>query len=282
MVDETDGTRPGDPGDIDRAGITGDVPLSDRARGWDGPERRAEEGERPSLLAQAKGAEIEFLAGHRRHADNLESAVRIFLEFLRGVEFMPFGERVVTVFGSARFTEGHEYYSLARNVGRALAEEGFAVMTGAGPGVMEGANRGAKDVGGRSYGVNIQLPHEQKPNPYVDSCIEFEHFFVRKVMLVKYSCAFVVLPGGFGTMDEIFETLTLMQTGKIDQFPIVAVGSAFWTPIVDALRAQMCGAGTISPEDLDLLHVTDSIDEMLAHIREHPRGCNGEEPLGFA
>ena len=251
--------------------------------GWPDEERRAEEKDRPSLLEQAMGAETDFLAGHRRHADNLESAVRIFLEFLRGVEFMPFGKRVVTVFGSARFTEGHRYYELAREVGAALANADFAVMTGAGPGVMEGANRGAKEAGGASYGVNIHLPHEQKPNRYVDESIEFEHFFVRKVMLVKYSCAFVALPGGFGTMDEVFETLTLMQTGKIDHFPIIAMGTEFWGPIVDVLRQQMCGEGTIAPEDLEFLYVTDSAEEMLAHIAAHPRGCNGDDGvLGLA
>jgi len=258
------------------------VPVTDRARGYEGDERRDEPETKASLLEQAKGAEAEFLAGHRRHSDNLESAVRIFLEFLRGVEFMPTSKRVVTVFGSARFTEGHRYYELARQVGAALAEEGFTVMTGAGPGVMEGANRGAKEAGGASIGVNIHLPNEQKPNPYIDESIEFEHFFVRKVMLVKYSCAFVVLPGGFGTMDEIFETLTLMQTGKIEHFPIVAVGAEFWTPIIDALRIQLCDAGTIAPEDLDLVHITDSPEEMLRHIRSHPRGCNGYEGLGGA
>ena len=261
----------------DAANETDDaVPEIDRIRGYGGSERRDEPEVKGSLLDQAKGAEIDFLAGHRRHSDNLESAVRIFLEFLRGVEFMPTDQPVVTVFGSARFTEGHEYYELAREVGAALAGEGFTVMTGAGPGVMEGANRGAKEAGGSSIGVNIHLPHEQKPNAYVDECIEFEHFFVRKVMLVKYSCAFVVLPGGFGTMDEIFETLTLMQTHKIEQFPIVAVGAKFWTPIIDALRTQLCDAGTIAPEDLDLVHITDSVDEMLVHIRTHPRGCEGE------
>lgn len=260
-----------------------EVPSADRARGYEGDERRTEPvPPAPSLLEQVKGAEIDFLAGHRRHSDNLESAVRIFLEFLRGVEFMPAGQRVVTVFGSARFTEGHPYYELAREVGGALARDGFTVMTGAGPGVMEGANRGAKEAGGASIGVNIHLPHEQKPNPWVDECIEFEHFFVRKVMLVKYSCAFVVLPGGFGTMDEIFETLTLMQTGKIEHFPIVAVGSAFWNPIIDAMREQLCAAGTISPGDLDLLHITDSAEEMLGHIHAHPRGCNDYEGLGGA
>lgn len=253
-----------------------------RSRGYTGPERRAVQVEKPSLLEQIRGAEIEFLAGHRRHADNLESAVRIFLEFLRGVEFMPYGEKVVTVFGSARFAEGHPYYKLARSVGGALAGGGYSVMTGAGPGVMEGANRGAREAGGRSYGVNIHLPHEQEPNAYVDECIEFEHFFVRKVMLVKYSCAFVVLPGGFGTMDEIFETLTLMQTGKIRQFPIVVMGKDFWSPLFDFLRGQLCSEGTIEADDLDLLHVTDSVTEMLAHIAAHPHGCNNYEGLGIA
>lgn len=258
------------------------APSADRVRGYTGPERRREQVEKVSLLEHIRGAETEFLAGHRRHADNLESAVRIFLEFLRGVEFMPFGEKVVTVFGSARFAEGHQYYELARSVGGALATEGYAVMTGAGPGVMEGANRGAREAGGRSYGVNINLPHEQQPNAYIDECIEFEHFFVRKVMLVKYSCAFVVLPGGFGTLDEIFETLTLMQTGKIRPFPIVAMGKRFWSPLLEFLRGQLCSEGTIGAQDLDLLHVTDSVDEMLAHIAAHPHGCNNYEGLGIS
>lgn len=248
--------------------------------GYPGPERRSETAEKRSLLERAHGVEVEFLAGHRRYSDNLESAVRIFLEFLRGVEFMPFGERVVTVFGSARFTDGHPYYDLARSVGGALAEAGYSVMTGAGPGIMEGANRGAKEAGGRSYGANISLPHEQMTNPYLDKCIEFEHFFVRKVMLVKYSCAFVVMPGGFGTLDEVFETLTLMQTGKISHFPIVAMDRRFWAPMVDFLKEQLCAEGTISPEDMDLLHVTDSLDEMIEIIGKTPHGCNNYEDLG--
>lgn len=255
---------------------------SNRARGYTGPERRKDQPEKPSLLEQVRGTEVEFLAGHRRYADNLESAVRIFLEFLRGVEFMPSGEKVVTVFGSARFTEGHPYYELARSVGRALAKEGYSVMTGAGPGVMEGANRGAREAGGRSYGVNIHLPHEQQPNAYIDECIEFEHFFVRKVMLVKYSCAFVVLPGGFGTMDEIFETLTLMQTGKIRQFPMVVMGESYWSPLLEFFREQLQSAGTIKAEDLELLRVTDSVDEMLAYIALHPHSCACHEGLGIS
>ena len=165
-----------------------DAARAERA-GWSGEERRQLDEGRPSLLDQVKGAEAEFLAGRRRHSDNVESAVRIFLEFLRGFEFLSIEEPCVTVFGSARFEEGHQYYELARSAGAALAREGYAVMTGGGPGVMEAANRGAQEGGGLSLGANIHLPKEQHPNPYIDRFIEFEHFFVRKVMMVKYSCA---------------------------------------------------------------------------------------------
>jgi uncharacterized protein (TIGR00725 family) len=151
-----------------------------------------------SLLKSLKDAEKSFLRGRRSTADEMESAVRVFLEMLRGFEELEFSGPCVTVFGSARFAEGHPYYEMARQVGRLLAEQGFAVMTGGGPGVMEAANRGAKEAGGFSLGCNIHLPKEQKPNPYLDRFVEFEHFFVRKVMLVKYSSAFIVLPGGFG------------------------------------------------------------------------------------
>ncbi|UCD56435.1 MAG: TIGR00730 family Rossman fold protein, partial [Candidatus Hydrogenedentota bacterium] len=155
--------------------------------------------------------EKQFLAGSREHPEELASAARVLLEFVRGFQALGALGRCVTVFGSARFAEEHRYYRLARQLGRRLAEEGFTVMTGGGPGIMEAANRGAKDAGGLSIGCNIELPQEQKLNSYLDRFVEFEHFFVRKVMLVKYSQAFVVLPGGFGTLDEVFETLTLMQ-----------------------------------------------------------------------
>jgi len=231
--------------------------------------------EKPSLLEQVKGTEAEFLRGKRRHSDNVESAVRYFLEFLRGFEFLSIEEPTVTVFGSARFPEDHRYYELARKLGAALAEAGFAVMTGAGPGVMEAANRGAHEAGGLSIGANIHLPQEQHANPYVDRLIEFEHFFVRKVMLVKYSCAFVIMPGGYGTLDELFETLTLMQTGKIEGFPVVALGSEFWQPMIDFFQARLVAEGTIDPDDIERIFVTDSIKEAVAFIRKHPRSCNG-------
>ncbi len=226
-----------------------------------------------SLLDQVKGTEAEFLAGRRGHSENVDSAVRIFLEFLRGFESLRLDRPSVTVFGSARFSEGHQYYELARQMGHVLADEGFCTMTGGGPGLMEAANRGAHEAGGLSIGANIHLPNEQQPNPYVDRFIEFEHFFVRKVMLVKYSCAFIVMPGGFGTLDEVFETLTLMQTGKIDFFPVIAMGKDYWEPLLDFFRNKLAHEGTISPEDLDLIQVTDSPAEAIARIKEHPHGC---------
>jgi uncharacterized protein (TIGR00730 family) len=227
-----------------------------------------------SFLEQVEGAEGEFLAGGRNHAENVESAVRIFLEFLRGFEFLSIDRPTVTVFGSARFAEDHPSYELARELGGALANEGFAVMTGGGPGIMEAANRGAREAGGLSLGANIHLPHEQKPNPYLDRVMTFEHFFVRKVMMVKYSCAFVIMPGGFGTLDELFEALTLIQTGKIDGFPVVALGSEFWGPMIGFFREKLAAEGTIGSDDLDLVFCTDSVADAVAHIIAHPRGCN--------
>lgn len=229
---------------------------------------------RASILSQLSDAEAQFLQRGRKRGDDLESAVRVFLEFLRGMELMDIDRPVVTVFGSARFSEDHRYYKLARNLGQRLAENGFAVMTGAGPGIMEAANRGCKEAGGLSLGANIQLPHEQQPNAYVDRYVEFGHFFVRKVMLVKYSCAFVAMPGGFGTLDEVFETLTLMQTEKIESFPVVCMGTEFWHEMRDFLTNTLVPEKTIAPKDLELLHFTDDCTEAARYILEHPRGCS--------
>ena len=228
----------------------------------------------PSLLEQVVGAEAEFLAGGHGHAENTESAVRLFLEFLRGFEFLNIDVPMVTVFGSARFPEDHPHYALARKMGATLAEAGYAVMTGGGPGIMEAANRGAQEAGGLSLGANIHLPHEQKPNPYLDRVMTFEHFFVRKVMMVKYSRAFVIMPGGFGTLDELFEAITLIQTHKMDPFPIVLLGSEFWRPMVDFFRERLVAEGTISPGDVDLMCVTDSCDEAVKLILASPKGNN--------
>ncbi len=225
------------------------------------------------LLEEVKGAEQQFLERGREHSKDVESAVRVFLEMLRGMQFMDIDRPVVTVFGSARLDEDHPYYELARKLGRTLAENGFAVMTGAGPGMMEAANRGAKEGGGLSVGANIRLPREQKPNPYLDRYVEFEHFFVRKVMLVKYSCAFVFMPGGFGTMDEVFEALTLMQTHKIAPFPIVGMGKEFWGELQNFMSRALISEKTIEPDDLKLLYFADSCDEVVRYIKEHPYGC---------
>ena len=209
-----------------------------------------------------------LLAGPERRGSELLRLVRITTDFVRGFRALHFVGPCVTVFGSARFGEDHRYYQLARSVGSAIASEGFTVMTGGGPGVMEAANRGAREAGGRSVGCNIQLPREQKPNPYLDHWVTMRYFFVRKVMLVKYSCAFVVLPGGFGTLDEVFETATLMQTGKIADFPIILMGTDYWGPLLDFLRTRSLGEHTIGPRDLALIECSDSVDAVLALIRE--------------
>jgi uncharacterized protein (TIGR00730 family) len=189
-------------------------------------------------------------------------------EFLRGFRTLHFVGPCVTVFGSARFPEDHPYYQLTRRVGGQLAQMGFTVMTGGGPGLMEAASRGAKEAGGYTVGCNIVLPEEQKLNPYLDRAVAFDHFFVRKVMLVKYSYAFVVMPGGLGTMDELFEALTLIQTKKIENFPVVLMGTEYYRPLMGVL-VKMVRAGTIANTDLDLLLLTDSVEEAMRHVEQH-------------
>jgi len=229
---------------------------------------------RGSLLQQLDTAEKAFLAGRRTREADLESAVRFFLEFLRGFESFDFEQPCVTVFGSARFDEGHRYYRLAREIGAALAREGFAIMTGGGGGIMEAANRGAKDAGGLSLGCNITLPREQKPNPYLDKFIQFDHFFARKVMLVKYSCAFVVMPGGFGTLDEAFEIATLMQTNKLERFPLIAVGGEFWEKFVEFVRDTLLHEGTISDEDVKFIQRVETAEDVVRIVREAAPGAS--------
>ena len=215
-----------------------------------------------------------LLEGPRRWWDETLRVGRIVREFVRGFAALQFAGPCVTVFGSARFDETHRYYRLAREVSAAIAAQGFTILTGGGPGIMEAANRGAKDVGGRSIGCNIVLPHEQKPNPYVDKVVTFRYFFVRKVMLVKYSQAFVIFPGGFGTMDEAFESATLIQTGKILDFPIVFMGSDYWGPLFDFLRQRMVPEGTIDLDDYERLILTDSVEEVLERLEQCP-SCPG-------
>jgi uncharacterized protein (TIGR00730 family) len=208
-----------------------------------------------------------LLSGRRARRSELWSALGIFGEFVRGSRKLQGIGPCVTVFGSARFDEEHRYYQLAKEIGERIARAGYTVMTGGGPGIMEAANRGAQNGGGRSIGCNIKLPEEQHPNSYLDTFVEFNHFFVRKVMLVKYSHAFVVMPGGFGTLDEIFETATLIQTGKMQSFPIIAVGSDYWKHLRTFIRQTMVEEATISPGDLDLVTVTDSPEEAIELIR---------------
>jgi uncharacterized protein (TIGR00730 family) len=194
-------------------------------------------------------------------------ALRILSEFVEGFDALAELGPAITVFGSARVDEGSPAYETARTIGRLLAREGYAVITGGGPGVMEAANRGCQEGGGMSVGCNIELPHEQEINPYVDLGVEFRYFFARKVMFVKYADGFVILPGGYGTMDELFEALTLIQTGKIRHFPVVLVGTAFYGGLLDWIKAKLSAEGMISPGDLDLMTVTDDPEEVIRIVR---------------
>jgi uncharacterized protein (TIGR00730 family) len=210
-----------------------------------------------------------WLDGPHKRSFELSFALGVFWEFIRGFRALHFVGPCVTVFGSARFKEGHRYYEAARQMGHRIASElGFTVMTGGGPGIMEAANRGACEAGGYSVGCNIVLPMEQAENPYLNKFVTIRYFFVRKVLLAKYSYAFVIFPGGFGTMDEFFETLTLVQTKKVHNFPIVVMGLEYYQQLQDYLKF-MVAEGTISAEDLDLLLFTDNADDALAHIRHY-------------
>ncbi len=208
-----------------------------------------------------------LLHGPNRRLKELMLIFGVAREFLAGFRALHFVGPCITVFGSARFEEDHPYYILARQMGAAIAKLGFTVMTGGGPGIMEAANRGAKDVGGRSVGCNIRLPFEQKHNPYLDRWVTMDYFFVRKVMLSKYSYGFIIMPGGFGTLDEMFEALTLIQTRKVRNFPVVVMGTEFWSEM-RGLIDHMVKGSTISPEDIDLICWTDSVDEAIAHLQE--------------
>jgi len=211
--------------------------------------------------------EIRFLEGPRSRWDNFKFVVDIAWEFIRGFRALHFSGPCVAVFGSARFTEANPYYGLTRQLSAEIAKLGFTIMTGGGPGLMEAANRGARDVGGRSVGCNIVLPMEQDPNPYLDKWVNIRYFFVRKTLLIKYSYAFVIVPGGFGTLDELFEAVTLIQTGKIKDFPVIIFGREFHQELVEHIE-KMCQLKTISETDLQLFLVTDSIDEAVELLRK--------------
>ena len=209
-----------------------------------------------------------FLEGPKSRGYELSFAWRVFKQFIKGFRNLHFLGPCITVFGSARFKEDHPYYVKAREFGKSIAEMGFVTMTGGGPGIMEAANRGAFENGGKSVGCNIQLPFEQQSNPYLHKSVTFEHFFVRKVLLVKYSYGFIIMPGGFGTMDEFFETLTLVQTKTVTQFPIVLFGKDYYKQLLETIE-DMAEQGTISKEDMNLVLVTDSVDEAMQHIHTY-------------
>ena len=211
---------------------------------------------------------LKFLQGPQKRHFELGQALRIFMEIIRGFRSFHFLSPCVTVFGSARVPEESPYYGMAREVGTRLARAGFTVMTGGGPGIMEAANRGAKDVGGFSVGCNIELAHEQRPNSYLDRWVTFKDFAVRKLMLVKYSYAFIGMPGGFGTMDELFGVATLIQTKKIRSFPLVLVGKDYWKPLLDFISGKLLAENAIDPDDARLFHVTDSPEEAVASITQ--------------
>lgn len=209
-----------------------------------------------------------FLQGPQRRGTELVRALRILWELIGGFRALHFVGPCVSVFGSARFDAQHPYYRLGQRVGYLLAKAGFTVMTGGGPGIMESANRGAKEAGGTSVGCNIRLAREQQPNPFLDHWVTFRHFYVRKLMLVKYSYAFVALPGGFGTLDEIFEVATLIQTGKIQEFPVVLLGTEYWRPLADFMRQRLVAEQTIDAEDMSRFLITDSPEEAVALVHE--------------
>ncbi|MCU0346237.1 MAG: TIGR00730 family Rossman fold protein [Saprospiraceae bacterium] len=219
-------------------------------------------------LPTLNDGEIHYLDGPKSRHFELGFAFNVFREFIKGFRALHFVGPCITVFGSARFKEGHVYYEKAREVGKAIAATGFTTMTGGGPGIMEAANRGAFEAGGRSVGCNIVLPFEQHHNPYMQKSVNIRYFFVRKVLLLKYSYAFIILPGGWGTMDELFETLTLVQTKVMHNFPVVLVGKSYFQPLMDYLHF-METQKTISPEDLNLVLLTDDVEEAIAHVEKY-------------
>ena len=251
--------------------------MKPEIEGFQADRRPAESPSANPLTAGGADGEADrvMLEGPHSRMGEFVTLLRVMKDFLRGFRVLHFVGPCVTVFGSARTREGDPYYQLARQMGAAIARLGFTVMTGGGPGIMEAANRGAKDVGGRSVGCNIELPFEQKPNDYLDRSVTLYYFIVRKTLLIKYSYAFVVFPGGAGTVDELFEALTLIQTGKIEHFPIVMMGTDYWRELVGFIQ-KMARAGTISPQDLELIYATDSVEDAIAHIRQH-----AIEPFGL-
>ncbi len=219
-------------------------------------------------FSYSETGEGKFLSGRYSRTLEFYRVLKIAIEFIRGFRAFHFLGPSVTFFGSARFPEDHPYYELARKTATAFSKIGFVIITGGGPGIMEAANRGAFENGGPTVGANIKLPMEQKPNRYLDKFVTFRYFFVRKVILIKYSMAFVVLPGGYGTLDEFFEALTLIQTGKLYKFPVILMGEDYWRPFVDWLQNTMVANGTISQEELDFFYLTDDPNQAVKKVTE--------------
>lgn len=235
-----------------------------RPQGPPGPPSPQDQPQGPS----PEGSDRLLLEGPHSRLRELQLLGRAILDFIRGFRGLHFAGPCVTIFGSARFAETHPYYAIARELGKRVSTMGFTVMTGGGPGLMEAANRGAQEAGGLSVGCNIELPHEQDANPYLDRWITCHYFFVRKVLLFKYSYAFIALPGGLGTLDELCEALTLIQTGKISGYPVILIGTGYWAPFLTLLHG-MIRQGAVAEADLDLLLVTDDLDEAMRHLDTH-------------
>jgi uncharacterized protein (TIGR00730 family) len=229
---------------------------------------------RSTLTRPPECADEIFLEGPRSRFAEFFTLLRVMRDFLRGFRTLHFVGPCVTVFGSARIQRNDPHYELAMKMGAAIARLGFTVMTGGGPGIMEAANRGAKEAGGRSVGCTIELPSEQPANAYLDRCVRLHYFFVRKTLLVKYSYAFVVMPGGAGTLDELFEALTLIQTAKIKNFPVVIMGTDYWKELIDFMN-KMAQRRMIADADLNLIYATDSVEEAIEHIRSKTIGPFG-------
>jgi len=217
------------------------------------------------VIKRVINANAQFLSGPNSRGKELLFVFKVFFQFIRGFRKLHFVGPCITVFGSARFKEDNTYYQQAYQIGKSLSELGFAVITGGGPGIMEAANKGAYDGGGESIGCTIKLPKEQHNNPYMTKFVSFDYFFVRKVLLTKYSYGFIVMPGGFGTLDELFETLTLIQTGILNNFPVVVMGTRYYQDVVELLP-KMIQDKTISPDDQHLIKFTDDVDEAINHI----------------
>lgn len=244
-------------------------------RGFNNPDKHTvmksaahltEEDKKKVLLSR-----FDYLEGPKSRSSEFIFSINVFRQFIKGFRRLHFVGPCVTVFGSARFKEDHIYYQLGQRIGEEISKTGFTVMTGGGPGIMEAANRGAFEAGGMSVGCNIKLPFEQAPNPYMHEVVTLDYFFVRKFMLLKYSYAFVVLPGGWGTMDEMFETLTLVQTGMIHHFPVVLMGTEYYNPLMEYLDL-MIREGTISAEDLNYVKLTDDPGEAMLHLEKYIKG----------